>query len=124
MTTVYELQAFACWMIRKTLRLPLLLIKKAKGGLDSLAEAVYYEGVGGIVLVSLTIGIGFILGFFAGGVREEIIKPADTVVEIGQVLMYGLYTGGITFVVIFFHTCWYCFKQEQNELIETLKGLK
>lgn len=120
--TVYELRAFGGWMVRKTIQLPLRLCKLVGQGLEFLAKAIYEDGGIGFLLSFMISCIGFIVGFIAGGIREEIIKPEDTMVPIGQVAMYGLVAGSITAVVIFFYTCWYCFKREQTELIENLKG--
>ena len=119
--TVYELQAFGGWMVRKAVRLPLKLVKQVGIGLEFMAKAVYEDGGVGFMLCFLISCLGFMLGFIAGGIREEIIKPEDTIVHLSQVAHYGLVTGGITAVVIFFYTCWYCFKQEQEELFKNLK---
>lgn len=119
--TVYELQAFGGWMVSKAVRLPLKLVKQVGIGLEFMAKAVYEDGGVGFMLCSLISVLGFMLGFIAGGIYLECTKVEDTVVQIGQVAPFGGYSFIATATVIFFYTCWYCFKQEQNELIEHLK---
>lgn len=119
--TLYQLRAFGFWMVRKTLRFPLLLVNQATKLLDLIATAVYDDGFIGVVLGFLVSMMGFILGFITGGIYLECTKEPSTIVEVGRVAMYGFYSGIATAVTIFFYTCWYCFKQEQNELIEHLK---
>ena len=119
--TVYELQAFGGWMVRKAVRLPLKLVKQVGIGLEFMAKAVYEDRGVGFMLCSLISVLGFMLGFIAGGIYLECTKAEDTVVQIGQVAPFGGYSFIATATVIFFYTCWYCFKQEQNELIEHLK---
>ena len=108
-------------MVRKTIRFPLLLVTQIDHGLEFLAKAVYQDGFIGVVLSFLISMLGFMAGFIPGGIYLECIKEEGTVVQLGQVAMYGLYTGVATAVVIFFYTCWYCFKQEQHELFEKLR---
>lgn len=119
--TVYELRAFGGWMVRKAVRLPLTLVKQVGKGLDYLARAVYEDGGIGVMLCSLISALGFILGFIAGGIYLECTKVENTIVPVGQVASFGAYGFIATATVIFFYTCWYCFKREQNELIENLK---
>lgn len=120
--TFYDLQAFSGWMVRKTIQLPLRLCKLVSRGLEYLANSIYEDGGIGYLLGFLISCLGFMAGLLAGVIREETIKPEDTIVLFSQVVSYGLYTGSITAAVIFFYTCWYCFKREQTELIENLKG--
>lgn len=121
MTTVYQLRAFAFWMMRKALRLPLTLVKQVSKGLEFVAKAVYEDGAIGVFLAFLISGLGFMLGFMAGGIYLECTKVEDAVVQIGQVAQFGAYGFIATATTVFFYTSWYCFKQEQNELIENLK---
>ena len=119
--TVYELQAFGGWMVRKAVRLPLKLVKQVGIGLEFMAKAVYEDRGVGFMLCSLISVLGFMLGFIAGGIYLECTKVEDTIVPVGQVASFGAYGFIATVTVIFFYTCWYCFKREQQELINHLK---
>ena len=121
MTALYQLRAFALWMVRKGIRLPMVLIKQTGKGLDFIASAVYADGALGVFLAFLVSMLGFMLVFISGGVYLECTKVEDTIVPVGQVASFGAYGFIATATVIFFYTCWYCFKREQQELINHLK---
>ena len=121
MTAVYQFRAFAFWMMRKALRLPLTLVKQAGKGLEFVANSFYEDGALGVFLAFLVSMLGFMLVFISGGVYLECTKVEDTVVPVGQVALFGAYGFIATVTVIFFYTCWYCFRREQDELLEKLK---
>lgn len=121
MTHLYQLRAFALWMVRKGIRLPMVLLKQVGKGLEFVANAVYEDGALGVFLAFLVSMLGFMLVFISGGIYLEVTKEEGVAIEIGQVAPYGAYGFASTATVIFFYTCWYCFRREQDELIEKLK---
>lgn len=118
---MYQLRAFICWMFSKACLLPARLVKCIVNGLDYLATAVYEDGFIGVMLSALISGLGFMLGFIVGGIYLECTKTEDTIVHVGQVATFGLYSFIVTATTIFFYICWYCFRKEQDELIKQLK---
>lgn len=118
---LHQLRAFVSWMCCKACLVPLRLVRVVTNGLEVLARTVHEDGFPGVALSFLASFFGFFFGLFFGGFYKEYNKAPDTIVELGDVLLYGA-TGFATFgTVIFFYTCWYCFKQEQKELFDKLK---
>lgn len=121
MTALYQFRAFASWMVRKALLLPRRVFNQLLTGLRFIATAVYHDGASGVFLCAVVSVAGGLVGMIIGGGYEEYIKPEGAVVPFSQVTPYGLLTGTIIASVLFFYTCWHCFKQEQQELINHLK---
>jgi hypothetical protein len=104
--------------------MPLRFTQALGKGLDHVAECVHNDGALGVLLALLISCLVGLIGLFVGGVYLESTKEPDTVVHVKDLLMYWVYTSSGVGAVIFFNTAWYCFKQEQHELIDLLKDSK
>lgn len=120
--TLIELRAFGRWMVRKTIRLPLVLLSSLRQTIEYVARTVYDDGVIGIVLGALVTCLAGLVGLVCGGIYEESTKPVGTVISIEQVGAYFGYPFIVTAVTLTIYTCWLFFKEEQTELFNKLKG--
>lgn len=119
--TVYQLQAFTKWMVRKFCQTPLRIAQAFGRGLDHIAECVHNDGALGVVLGLLIACLVGLIGLVVGGIYLESTKEPGTAVHVKDLLMYWVYASSGVGAVIFLNAAWYCFKLEQHELFERLK---
>lgn len=121
MSTWYQLRAFVMWMLRKTLRLPLMFISKVRELMRVLASTMYRnpgEGVFIVIMSSIMLAlVGFMVGLVCGvsmfdGDHQR-IAMFSLQFAVGLVLVF--------LITVFFNSCWYAFTLEQAKLFEHLK---
>lgn len=118
---LHQLRAFVFWMCRKACLVPARFVGLVTGGLTILARTVHEDGFVGVAISFLISFLGFFIGMMSGGLYEEAHKVPGTFVPFDQILQYGFIGFATMGGIIFFYTCWYCFKQEQKELFDKLK---